>query len=160
MKEILLSKFGKNRGKYVALVDDEDYEWLNQFNWHAHAMGNRVYAERQVEGEKRKVGQFMHWDIMGHKMIDHIFGNGLDNQRANLRPCNKSQNMMNSNKVIHKTSKYKGVYWHKEHNKWVAHISDNGKQKTLGDFMDEIEAAKAYDKKAVEMFGEFARPNF
>ena len=85
MKEIKLSQFGKNKGKYVALVDDEDFEYLNQFKWHALESPKTVYAVRQirVDGKQNKV--WMHGAIMSGKWIDHIDHNGLNNQKYNYK---------------------------------------------------------------------------
>lgn len=90
--------------------------------------------------------------------IDHIDGNGLNNQKANLRECSRSQNNMNQHKTSG-TSKYKGVYYHKLRKKWSAFITLNRKAMYLGLFSSEIEAAEAYNTKAKELFGAFAYLN-
>lgn len=161
MKEIQLSKRGKNRGKYVALVDDEDYERINQFNWCAVKMGNSIYAVRNVrlDVNTRKT-IYMQWEIMGGKSVDHIFGVGLNNQKSNLRFCTKQQNSMNNNPYKNSSSKYKGVSWFKQTKKWMSNIRINNKQIYLGLFVNEIDAANMYDTAAKKYFGEFARLNF
>lgn len=155
MKEIKLSQHGKNRGLYVALVDDDDFDYLNQFKWQVQANKYGLYAKRHMNGLTIR----MHWDIMGGKLIDHIDGNGLNNQRNNLRFCTHSQNAMNKKSDKNTTSKYKGVCWYKTRSVWVGQIGINGKSTCLGYFTDEIEAAKAYDREAKILFGEFARLN-
>jgi len=95
-----------------------------------------------------------------HKLVDHIDGNGLNNRKANLRLCNHSQNAWNRRPNSGCHSKYKGVYWNKDKKKWHATISKSYKRIHLGYFDNEIEAARAYDKKAKEFFGEFAYLNF
>ena len=91
-------------------------------------------------------------------MVDHINRNGLDNTRKNLRICTRSENLMNSKKPeLNSTSKYKGV--NKCGNSWRAEIRLNRKGFYLGKFKTEKEAALAYNKKAIELFGEFARLN-
>jgi len=160
MKEIQLSKNGKNKGKYVALVDDEDFEILNKFNWYVIKHRNTFYATRQIRNNKNQTTIRIHWDIMGDKFIDHIDRNGLNNQKSNLRICTNQQNQMNRKPNKNCTSKYKGVYINKLKTMWIAVISLNNKHKYLGSFKLEIDAAKAYDNKAEELFGEFANLNF
>ncbi len=149
----------------VALVDDEDFERLNQHKWCACKGHNTFYAARNTppqNGKRRKV--YMHRDILGLPegvQTDHRYGRGLDNRRANLRPATNQQNHFNlCSQSKNKTSKYKGVSWHKGTQKWRAQIQYNGKVIYLGLFDNEIEAAKAYDCKAREMFGQFALLNF
>ena len=106
----------------------------------------------------------MHREILnltlGNKLrVDHKNCNGLDNQKQNLRFATKSQNGMNQ-KIRMGTSKYKGVSWHKNRNKWAVWICNNGKRQYLGYFTNEVDAAQAYDRKAKELFGEYARLNF
>jgi hypothetical protein len=140
------------------IVDDEDYEYLNQWKWH---FGSRRYAIRSINCSKKKIT--MHSLLINcpkHKYIDHINGNPLDNRKINLRLCTTQENQRNrkSNETNKKISKYKGVS--KSLNKyWRSYIYLNGKQINIGSFKTEIEAAQAYNKKAIELFGEFARLN-
>lgn len=151
MKEIKLT-----RGK-VALVDDDDFEWLNQWKWYA----NNNYATRNIYGSK-KTTITMHRLIMktvGSKIcVDHIDGNRLNNQRQNLRLATKSQNA--ANKFATKgTSKYLGVWWNKQGNGWQAEVKKNYIKFYVGIYKDEKEAALAYNAAAIEKHGEFARLN-
>jgi len=157
-KEIALSQ-----GKF-AIVDDEDYERVSQFNW--HVVGDyavrRVRLNPPVNGKRQGV-QFMHRLIMGEPQglqVDHRNRNPLDNQRHNLRIATNSQNRMNASKPRATTarSRYKGVAYGKEG--WQAQIMKNGKSLWLGYFASEIEAAHAYDVAARDLFGEFACINF
>lgn len=92
--------------------------------------------------------------------VDHINRNGLDNRRANLRTCTKSENAANREKVGGDTSsKYKGVHRRADSGKWMARIKVNGRRRSLGCFYSEEEAALAYNVAATEEFGEFARVN-
>lgn len=159
MKEIKLGQRGKNRGKYVALVDDEDFENLNNFKWYAKKHGNTFYAVREVivNGKTRQVR--MHQIILGGKGIDHVDRNGLNNQRSNLRFCTVSENGMNRMKQGNTSSIYKGVSFIKSIGKWKASIMINWKPIYLGTFNTEVEAAKAYNDKAISLFCEFANLN-
>jgi hypothetical protein len=145
------------KGK-VAIVDAEDYEWLSKYKWHAVYTGSKFYAYRCRN--KRSIS--MHRMIMGEpkgKVVDHIDGNSLNNRRSNLRICTTAQNMRNR-RLTGGVSRYKGVYFIKRLNKWKAVITFNSKSIHIGCFSDEISAGKAYDKKAKELFGEFAYLNF
>ena len=94
------------------------------------------------------------------EMAEHRNRNTLDNRRLNLRTANNSQNQANRSAMKCSTSGYKGVCWHKGDSKWRAQICKNRKVKYLGVYSNEIEAARAYDEAAKELFGEFALLNF
>jgi hypothetical protein len=96
---------------------------------------------------------------MGETGIDHRDGNGLNNQRCNLRPATKKQNGGNQKLSITNTSAYKGVYWHKRDKGWRAQAKVHGKTIYLGAFVDKIEAARAYDEAALKYHKEFALTN-
>ena len=153
-----MKKIKLTQGKY-AIVDDEDFAYLNQWKWY---FNNKGYAVKNNWENKKWKTIYMHRLIMNtlKKMeTDHINGNKLDNRRCNLRICTKSQNQINSNVNIKNSSGYKGVCWHKDRNKWQVQIEFNGKKYYLGYFVDKIGAAKAYNQKAKELFGEFAYLN-
>jgi hypothetical protein len=147
MKEIILTK-----GK-VALVDDADYEYLNQWKWSYHCRG---YAVRQVQQDRLTKNIFMHALIMGQKGIDHIDGNKLNNQRHNLRYATGSQNQWNKSAYKNNTSGTKGVCWNKANNSWVARINVHGKtyQKASKDKTVVEQWARA---KREQLHGEYAR---
>lgn len=157
MKEIKLTQ-----GR-VALVDDEDYEYLVQWKWHAHKDARRDvwYAKRNINlknGHYKSIQ--MHRIIMNTKVgmeVDHIDGDGLNNQKYNLRNCFRSGNMRNrryTGKV-----EYLGVHIRKNRGTYVATIHFNKNLKYLGSFKTAEEAAIAYNKAAIEIHGEFARLN-
>ena len=149
-----------------ALGDPEDYEELKVYEWFVSTKGTCFYATRKYP--TGKAGKYflktMHREIIDPgkgMLIDHINRNGMDNRRANIRPATYSQNSYNRNKHSRpSTSKYKGVSRRKQKKKWNARITVEGKQKWLGSFEDEIEAAKAYDRAAKKYHGEFASLNF
>lgn len=149
----------------VALVDDGDYDWLSQWKWHAIQSHGTWYGARHRRISEGDLGLiYMHREIMGNPPndVDHINGNGLDNQRSNLRHATNSQNQRNRRRTrgTRGTSQYKGVYWHLANHKWCASIQVNQHNIYLGSFDSEEDAARAYDKAALEHFGEFASPNF
>ena len=154
-KEILLTKVK------VALVDQDEFEWLSNWKWSCTSHG---YACRGTTGRGGvKNTYYMHREIINAKDgqdVDHINGNRLDNRKANLRLCNRSENMMNSSGISDRSSSFKGVHWNKKQERWVAQISENKKVRHLGSFEDETEAAKAYDQSARKAHGEFAKLNF
>ena len=170
MKEIQLNKPNYNHknprlaGLYTTQVDDEDYDYLNQFSWTAQVQKHTVYAIRKVWTGERHIGIPMHREILGLKdrwvFADHIDGNGLNNQKSNLRKCNSNGNGKNTRKRSGTTSKYKGVSWHTDRQKWGVRICSDGILYNLGRFADEVKAAKIYDAKAKELHGEFANLNF
>jgi hypothetical protein len=137
------------RGK-VALVDDEDYERLSKFKWFARKAKHGWYASRHVN---------MHHEIVPAKTVDHRDGDGLNNQRSNLRPATRQQNASSRRKWSKLTSRFKGVSWAKDRRKWRAQIMVNRKTKMLGSFNSEIEAAQAYDEAARIYFRDFAVTN-
>jgi len=155
MKEIPLT-----RGK-VALVDDEDYELLNQWKWYAVKSHNCWYAQRTIYQGVNNSYIKMHRLILNTPegmQSDHINGNGLDNRRENLRVCTNTENCRNQKPQKH-SSIFKGVTLYKSRNKWVARIKVSRSSINLGIFNSELEAAQAYDKAAEKYFGEFARTN-
>jgi len=149
-----------------ALVDDEDYNRLNRWKWCAgyYSCIKSYYAKRNTPRDKngKHTTICMHRIIMNapsNLQVDHRNHDTLDNRKENLRLCTYSQNGMNRKLHKNTTSQYKGVYWHKQGKKWLAHIRTKDKSIYLGLFKSEIQAAKAYNKKAKELFGEFALSN-
>lgn len=159
MKEIQLTQ------GYIALVDDEDYDRVNDFKWQIHKNKNNLYARRSIfKGLPKRKVIYLHRFILSVEDenidVDHRDNYGLNCQKYNMRICTRSQNLMNRRKTKNCTSKYKGVYFNKQSNKFIAHIQFNKIRIHLGYFKNEIEAAKAYDEKAKELFGEFIKLNF
>lgn len=152
---------GKKAAGRAALVDDEDYDLVMQYRWNlAETRRPWTFYARAGWRENGRVKTIrMHILIMGHAGIDHADGNGLNNQRQNLRIATPSQNVANTGPRPG-TSSYKGVRLDRVSQRWRAAICINGKCVNLGRFATETEAALAYDAAARKLFGEFARPNF
>lgn len=155
MKEIKLT-LGK-----VAIVDDEDFEYLSQWKWTTKKHRNTFYARRNMKLPNGKNKDFkMHRVIMGvtdpRQLVDHRDNDGLNNQKSNLRPCSLNENQ--HNRISRKgSSKFKGV--RKDGNKWYAQIMSYRVKRNLGSFDNEIDAAKAYNDAAIIYHGEFAHLN-
>ena len=139
-----------------AYVSACDYEEISKYTWRLVGGG---YAGRSEKGKTI----LMHRQIMKPPkgmVVDHVRHNKLDNSRDNLRVCSRSENARNKVKHRGASSRYKGVYYDKSRKKWFAAICFEGRLRRLGWFDDEVEAARAYDRGAVELFGAFARLNF
>ena len=145
-----------------AIIDDEDYDFLMKWRWRVRRIGDTYYAYRNTHIAGGKcITIHMHRLIMKTPIdlvIDHKDHNGLNNQKSNLRNCTRSQNQMNRRGSG--SSKFIGVGWDKNRGKWQVLIKYDGRIHYLGRFDDEIMAAHIYDAKAIEVFGEFANPNF
>jgi hypothetical protein len=158
-------KFIKLTRGYVTKVDDEDFEYLSQFNWH---YDGRYATRTQWNKETKKDYKvYMHHVITNFtpgkdKAIDHRDTDKLNNQRKNLREVNKSKNEANKTKQPKRktSSKYKGVTLRKGRRKcWYASCMKDSKLHSIGYFPTEEEAALAYNEKAKELHGEFAHLN-
>lgn len=155
MKKIKLTK------GYDAIVDDDEYDRLNKLKWYAHKTGNKVYAKRG--GGKSVIS--MHRLVINltdpSLFVDHIDGNGLNNQKSNLRPATQSQNQANRGKS---KNKYMGVYLtysskSESSYRWRAQCTKDCKKYMSPLFKTEKEAALWYNQKATELHGEFAKLN-
>lgn len=138
------------------IVDDADFDFLNQWKWFFHSEG---YAVRDKMENYRKKSILMHRFIMNPSkglIVDHINGNRLDNRKENLRLCTHRQNQMNRIKRKIGQSNYKGVTWSNEKKKWLTRVD----KMFIGYFKTEHQAALAYDINAKAIFGEFSQLNF
>lgn len=160
--EGLYSLIPLTQGQF-AIVDPGNYECLKQYKWYALKMRNAFYAVRPIGKWPNQQMILMHRQIMNTPKgmeTDHRNHNTLDNRIANLRICTHSNNQYNRKIPRTGTSKFKGVSWHKTREKWMVCIQKDKKTIHLGRFDNEIKAAMTYDKKAKEIYGAFACPNF
>ena len=156
MKKIKLSQ------GFETLVDDEDYKYLKKMKW---------YVLIQPNGRKYAIANG--WDFIKHKRfsirmhrvitkatkgkdVDHLNSNGLDNRKCNLRLCSRSENLGRKRVFIKKTSKFRGISYDKNRDKWKARIRFNKKQVFIGRFSSENEAAEAYNYKSASLSKEYA----
>jgi hypothetical protein len=144
----------KSRPKCQVVIDVEDYDMIKQFKWYSDTK-TKMITNNQIG--------FLSRFIMGvsdpQLLVDHINHDRLDNRKENLRVCIHAENIRNQLTRSTNTSGYKGVTWHKKYKRWQAQIGYNGKVITIGRFKNKKDAALAYNKKALELFGEFAYLN-
>lgn len=160
MKEIILSN------GMIAIVDDEDFEELNKYKWH-YSIGSsqrKGYARRMKMTDRKTRRIYMHRVIMGLDgnpdrtfMVDHIDRNPLNNSKENLRICTLGENLRNKSKKINGQFRYMGI--RKARKLFAAQITHNGNHICLGTYQTQEEAALAYNKKKIELHGEFANFN-
>jgi hypothetical protein len=166
-----------------AIVSPQDYDRLAVFKWYADKRDNTWYANRWTRSKANPKKQYrvrMHREVMSlpavnavepsngevlcppdFLFVDHQNHNGLDNRRSNLRIATLAENGCNKRKTTSSsTSRFKGVCWAKREGKWRVQGRLNGKQKIIGYFDNELDAARAYDGWAIEAFGQFAALNF
>lgn len=148
------------QGMY-SLVDEEDYERVSEYSWCAHkAKWGMYYAVTNIDNKTVRLHRFIMNTVHREVFIDHKSLDTLDNRKSNLRPATNGENQHNTASKAGSSSQYKGVSFDKGKNKWVANIRAKDVGYYLGSFLSEEDAARAYDAKAVELCGDFARLNF
>ncbi len=159
-------------GTHYVLVDDEDLELVSRYKWHLNKKVRKTsgdilyYAETNIKREDGSRSSVrMHRLILGldfgdKRIADHINYRTLDNRRCNLRICSPLESVRHRKKVAGTSSKYKGVHYNPKNKNWVSQIQIKGKQRGLGSFKTQKEAAVQYDIAAFAEFGEFAELNF
>jgi len=144
-------------GNFVvsAIIDVDDYPLVKDYKWRLNSPVG--YVRGAKKGGKDVL---LHTVLMGTlpngKSIDHANRKPLDNRRNNLRLATRAQNCFNRTLSSRNTSGYKGVQWRTDRRKWKTIIIHNAKVISIGTFKSKIEAARAYNEKATELFGEFA----
>lgn len=142
----------------VSLIDAEDLAKVSHINWFLDSRG--YVCKNEYLGNQKWAGLKLHRVIMDAPddlHVDHINLNKLDNRKSNLRLATPAQNARNRDKLSNNTSGYKGVS--AAGAKWQANIRFNNHLYFLGNYENKEDAAKAYNVKAAEYFGEFARLN-
>jgi len=151
-------------GKY--LVDNEDYKKFREHLWRPHKLNltdnEPTYAIRRIQKNNKVTRILMHREILKAPEgmhVDHIDHNGLNNCKSNLRLATRSQNLSNQRKTRGNT-KYMGVHFRGKNEKYEAYVTCKGKRYHLGLFGSAVCAAIERDKKALELFGSYAKLNF
>ncbi len=153
MKEIKLTN-----SDLATIVDDEDFERVNRYEWFGHRTGNTTNSIRPTRNIGNKIIRMYRVILNAKKgeIIDHINGDPLDNRKQNLRICTKSQNCMNSKMRSNNTSGFKGVNKGNRRTTWRAEIWLNNKKINLGCFKNIYDAVFARKEGEVKYHGEFA----
>jgi len=163
-KIILRDSFGSVTGE--AIIDSNVLPLIKNMKWHMNAQG---YAVSRPDGKYVRLHHLIlgtSWKELSKNknQIDHINMNPLDNRVSNIRYANSGQNRTNASKRefmngVKTSSRFKGVYLHTQMKKWNAYISIDNKRHSLGLFKNESDAGRAYDRAAIDTYGEFARTN-
>jgi hypothetical protein len=146
----------------VTIVDAEDYASLNKRKWYALKIRGSFYGVRKTRDAKnREITLYMHREILGLSLGDGLLGDHknrytLNNRRGNLRIATRSLNQYNKKLMSNNTSGFRGVSWAKRERKWESYVGINGKMVHCGYHTDLISAAKAYDKAAIDHWGDEA----
>jgi hypothetical protein len=147
-----------NRGIEV-LIDNEDFKRVSKYTWTASPHRNKkeyIYRMIKINGKwtSQSLSRYI-MDVTDPKLVvDYINRNPLDNRKENLRICTHRQNVQNAATREGCSSKYPGVCFNKKAKKWVASIMIHGKSHYLGLFIEERQAAKAYEQAVRELTGE------
>jgi hypothetical protein len=142
---------------FKVLIDDEDFNKIKIFKWIINY--NKTSKDYRIKSSIENGKFSLHRLIMDAKKgeyIDHINHNTLDNRKNNLRKCTNQENGFNRKIGKNNKSGVKGVYWDKQKKKWRATIGYNYKHIYLGYYENLEEAKNIYNKKAKELYKNFA----
>jgi len=152
MKEIPLTN-----SPLKAIVDSRDYSRVSKYSWHIGAYG---YVVHSFFRKKHLILSRLIMRARPGQLVDHKYHNLLDNRRFRLRIATRMENSQNktvgSRKKSGASSQYKGVCWNKRRKKWRTQIGVNNKRLTVGHFVNELDAAIAYNRAARRNHGRFA----
>lgn len=137
------------------LIDTAQEYLVSEYSWYQNEKG---YAATWNEGNVLLIHRLI-TGALPDTVVDHKNHKAWDSRQANLRVCSHAENMRNRSLNKNNTSGFKGVSWYKRRSRWVAHVAVNNKKKTVGYFHTTIEAARAYDRAALELHGAFACTN-
>lgn len=142
-------------GETFTIVDDDDYEEASQYIWTLVEWRGKQYAKRKVKvAPYTYITESLHFWLTGWAYVDHIDGDGLNNQRSNLREVTHKKNLQYQKPQNRKkSSAYRGIAWFKPREKWRARLKCNGIEVHIGYFDNEHDAAEAWNKKALEYYG-------
>ena len=158
-----LELYSEKIGKQDLLIDEDDYNNLKRGSFGLYTSDRHHTNYCMYYNPSNKTQKKLHRLITNAKtgeVVDHINGNGLDNRKCNLRLTTQRGNNKNARKRRNaKTSNYKGTHFSKGESKWKAQIQVDGKKMSLGTYLTEIEAAKAYNRAALKYHKEFAYIN-
>jgi len=143
----------------IAKIDIDDIPRVKDYCWSAKSKerGNVWYIRGYVEKRNVVLSRYL-MDAPKGMVVDHINHDPFDNRKSNLRICTHTENLWNLQRKSHK-NRFKGISYRKNEGRWVATICKNAKHYYLGAYKTDVEAARAYDKKAIELFGEYAKVN-
>ena len=141
--------------RQVVLVDTSKWQFLDHWNWFVHPAGpSHEYCAANICGKRHLLHRLL---VNSKGPVDHINGDTLDNRSTNLRAATHAQNVANQKARKGGASRFKGVFRQKKH--WACQVSKLGKAIRKSGFASEVEAAREYDRLAIQVHGKFARTN-
>lgn len=145
---------------HKVLVDDEDVGRVLQHSWYLEKSNYHSYFRSRINGKLIRLHRFI-INPKPDEQVDHINGNTFDNRKSNLRVCTARQNSRNMKKHVDNHSGFKGVYFRPKQPKkpWAVYIKTEISTKYLGSYPTKEQAAEAYNKAAIELYGEYAKLN-
>lgn len=142
-----------------AIVDDEDFDLVNQYVWQGHKAGKAGKGGDYVYAVTRIRMHRLVTNCPKGMYVDHINGDTLDNRKSNLRICTNAENQQNT-RSRGGSSRFKGVSYSQKKKRWKASFMWKGRVYYCGSFATEEDAARAIDKLRKEVCGEYATANF